>query len=158
MTFLSHALVGASIGVALSNITGVDSNLTVPLNIGLSLLPDINLIWRKISDHHNDITHYPFLWVVLATIVWYLEPSPHIYSQSILISGLLHLILDTFGMTIGVHWLAPFHSKEFSFTQIHPQPENKSVKSKINQFHKSKHIYIELVTVLISTFVIWALF
>ena len=158
MTFLSHALVGASIGVALSNITGVDSNLTVPLNIGLSLLPDINLIWRKISDHHNDITHYPFLWVVLATIVWYLEPATHIYSMSILLSGLFHLILDTFGMNVGVHWLAPFHSKEFSFTKIHQQPKQKSVKSKINQFHNSKHSYIELITILASTFVIWALF
>ncbi|HRN71208.1 MAG TPA: metal-dependent hydrolase [Candidatus Woesebacteria bacterium] len=155
MTFLSHALVGASIGVALSNTTGVDTSLTVPLNIGLSLLPDINLLWRKISDHHNDFTHYPLLWVILATIVWYLEPSPHIYSLSILLSGLFHLILDTFGMTIGVHWLAPFNSKEFSFTKIHAQPEQKSMMSKISQFHKTRHLYYEMIIILSCTLVIW---
>lgn len=157
MTFLSHALVGASIGVALSNITGVDAKLTVPLNIGLSLLPDVNLLWKKISDHHNDFTHYPLLWVILATIVWYLEPATHIYSISVLLSGLFHLILDTFGMTIGVHWFAPFHSKEFSFTKIHEQPKQKSMKSKIDQFHKTKHLYYELIIMLTSTLVIWVL-
>jgi hypothetical protein len=157
MTFLSHAFVGASVGVILSNTTGVDPSLTVPLNIGLSLIPDINLLWRKISNHHNDITHYPILWVTLTIVVFLLEGNAHIYSLSILFSGIMHLILDTFGMTIGVHWLAPFHSKQFSFTKLHNQPKERNIRSKLNQFYRTNHLYYELITISTCSIIILVL-
>ncbi|MCA9380179.1 metal-dependent hydrolase [Candidatus Dojkabacteria bacterium] len=154
MTFLSHAFVGASAGVILSNVTGVDPSLTVPLNIGISLLPDINLLWRKISDHHDDITHYPIVWIILSIVASVLEGNTHIYSLSILFSGIMHLILDTFGMTIGVHWFAPFNSKQFSFTKIHPQTASGDLKAKILQFLRTGQAYYEFVTILSSIFLV----
>lgn len=157
MTFFTHAIVGAAVGLVVSDLTGVEAVVAVPLNVGLSLLPDINLFWRKISDHHNDVTHYPSFWVIMATLIWYVESETRLYSISVLLSGLIHLILDTFGMTIGVHWLAPFHLKEFSFTKIHSQPEQKSIKSKISQFHRTRHLYYEVIIILTCTLMFWVL-
>lgn len=159
MTFVSHALSGVAVGVVLSEVTGVGLETTIPLSTAFSVLPDINLLWRKISDHHRDFTHYPSFWLVILVLSfaleYFLQSSSFIVSLSLIISVTTHLILDTFGIRLGVHWLAPFNYREFSFLGIDRTSRHLSEKEKALQFFRSKHVLYETVVIFSSLLLVW---
>lgn len=161
MTFLSHALSGAAVGIVLTETTGVDYKISVPACVAFSLLPDLNLAWKKISDHHRDFTHYPIFWLMVAAVVFLLEyftgSATFIFTLSLLASTFVHLLLDTFGITLGVHWLAPFSYREFSFTNLDKSGLNRSHKQKAVSFYKSRHILYELGTISLAILVVLGL-
>lgn len=161
MTFLSHALSGAAVGVVVSEATGADPRITVPACVVFSIAPDLNLFWKKISDHHRDFTHYPIFWLVVAAVVfvaeYFLGSSSFIFTLSLLASTMVHLLLDTFGIALGVHWLAPFSYREFSFTNLDKSGLDRTNKEKAVSFYKSGHILYELGTILIAVSVILGL-
>jgi len=160
MTFLSHTFSGIAVGAITSQITGVDHHITIPVCIVFSITPDINILWRKITEHHRDFTHYPVFWLLTAIVVflaeYFLGSSSFIFTLSLLASTIVHLLLDTFGISLGVHWLAPFSYREFSFTNLDKSGLDRTPKEKAISFFKSGHFLYELGTILIAVLVILA--
>jgi len=158
MTFLAHALSGAVIGAVLTETTGANYTITALVCIVFSLLPDLNLIWKKISDHHRDFTHYPIFWLMVVAVVFLMEyftgSTTFILTLSLFASTFVHLLLDTFGITLGVHWLAPFNYHEYSFTSLDKSGLDRSPKEKAVSFYKSKHILYELGIISFATLVV----
>lgn len=161
MYFLSHILTGAAVGVVVSETTGTDPQIAVPACIVFSIAPDLNLFWRKITEHHRDFTHYPVFWLLTAVVVFLAEyflglPS-FIFTLSLLASTIVHLLLDTFGISLGVHWLAPFSYREFSFTNLDKSGLDRTPKEKAISFFKSGHFLYELGTIVIAILVVLAI-
>lgn len=159
MTFLTHAVTGAAVGVVLSETTGVDYTIAVPASIAFSLFPDINLLWRGISDHHRDFTHYPVFLITVTVLVflfeYFLGSASYILSLSLLFSSMLHLVLDTFGVSLGVHWLAPFNYREFSFTPLDKSSSHIPHTEKALLFYKSGQFLYELGAIAVAMGVIF---
>lgn len=158
MTFLTHTITGITIGTVLTQTTGIDYHVTIPTSIFFSILPDFNLAWRKISEHHKDITHYPIFYILLTGIIFLVEYllsiETYIFSLSLVISAFFHLLLDTFGVRLGVHWLAPFNYHEFSFTNLDKSTLKLSITEKLQSYYKSKNLFIEIVVILINVGII----
>ncbi len=161
MTFLSHTFSGIAVGTITSQITGIDHRITIPVCIMFSITPDLSILWRKITEHHRDFTHYPFFWLVMVIAVfiteYFLQSTTFVFTLSLLMSSATHLILDTFGIGLGVHWLAPFSYREFSFTNLDKPGLNRTSKEKAVSFFKSRHILYELGTISIAVSVILGL-
>src|SRR5690606_1839520 len=135
------------VGTVLAEVTGASLEIALPATVAFSVLPDFNLLWKDISEHHNDFTHYPSFWLAIIAVAfvleYFLQPSTYIVSLSLFLSITTHLILDTFGIRLGVHWLAPFNYSEFSFTGIDKTSAKLSEKEKALQFFRSKHVFYE---------------
>lgn len=161
MYFLSHILTGVAVGVVISETTGTDPRITVPACIVFSIAPDSNLFWKKITEHHRDFTHYPIFWLLTAVVVflaeYFLGLSSFIFTLSLLASTIVHLLLDTFGISLGVHWLAPFSYREFSFTDLDKSGLDRTPKEKAVSFFKSGHFLYELGTIAIAILIVLAI-
>lgn len=158
MTFLSHTFSGIAVGAITSQITGVDHYITIPVCIAFSIAPDINIFWRKITEHHRDFTHYPFFWLIMVLAVfiieYFLQSTTFVFTLSLFMSSAVHLILDTFGIGLGVHWMAPFSHREFSFTSLDKSKLEKTNKEKLRTFYKSGYILYELGVISIAILVV----
>lgn len=124
MTNLTHLTVGVALGQLLVSIDsqGLYQPHTIVLtSIFLSQLPDVNLLWKPVKDHHNDFTHIPIFWIILSvcvSVVEYFIFQSIVFGLLVASSSLLHMGMDTFGKTIGIRWFAPFYKHEFSFTKL----------------------------------------
>jgi len=92
------------------------------LSVGIDL--DV-LVTGGITGHHKQLTHYPFFWLALSVVIFGLGlffKQRFIQSLAIVtfIASWTHMVLDLFGVTMGIHWLWPFSMKEFSVTPIQP--------------------------------------
>jgi len=89
-----------------------------------SILPDIDILFvGGIARHHQTLTHAPLFWIlvfILFNLLALALNSAFIKTISfgILIGAISHMILDTFGMSIGLSWLAPFSWKDYSFLPL----------------------------------------
>lgn len=92
-----------------------------------SILPDIDVVFLgRVAGHHQTITHTPIFWLSSGFCLWaaskfFKQPKVVAVSIGLLVGSLSHMVLDTFGMSMGVAWLAPFSQKEYSFLPINPE-------------------------------------
>lgn len=146
MTTPTHIITGIAIGAVATQFTEVNQYLVISISAFLNVLPDLNLIWEKdILKHHDDITHYPVFLLITTTLFVILEKvfTGNIFWGALLILNLfIHLIMDTFGVRIGIHWLWPASKREFSFTKLHPK-DDLNWRGHLKLFNSSKHLYIE---------------
>jgi hypothetical protein len=90
----------------------------------LSLAIDLDvLITRGITNHHKQLTHYPFFWLVISAVIFLLgllfkQKILQAFAIVTLVSSWTHLALDLVGVTMGIHALWPFSTKEFSITPL----------------------------------------
>ncbi len=126
MSTPTHILAGVALGT-LANTTMTNTEPftrvgIVVLAIVFSILPDINMLWKKrLQLHHKDPTHYPAITLVVGGLLFLAElllGSSFVITKLWLACMLFHLFLDTFGSVIGVHWFWPFSKKQFSFLKL----------------------------------------
>lgn len=94
--------------------------LGLVLSVGIDL--DI-VISGGILGHHQQLTHYPFFWVTLSSILFVISrgvASTFILALSkvALLAAIMHLVLDLFGITMGVWLFWPFEMGEYSLTTL----------------------------------------
>jgi|GEM_PF-6501332 len=125
MTFPVHAAVGVGVGILAYKYVPAFQDERVVLIVLLALLfsvwPDINVAWKKMNQHHHDITHYPIFPVGILAVAVYssilgTENLEFVIFFAIL--WLLHLCLDSFGVREGMLWLWPLSKKEYSVTKL----------------------------------------
>lgn len=121
----------------------------------LSLAIDLD-VWLAggITDHHLQITHFPFFWLLLSLIIFLFGKAldqPVIRSLSLvtLIASWTHLLLDLVGITMGIHLFAPFSLQEFSLTPL--KTEFSSEKERVIYIFQSPIMWIgDGIVILIS--------
>lgn len=126
MTTATHIMMGVTLGSVLATINSTNPVLSgkeiILLTTVISVLPDANIIAnRKLTTHHSDYSHYPITALVISVVVFVVElffGASFVFTQIIFFALALHYLMDTFGHTIGVHWLYPFDKREFSFTKL----------------------------------------
>lgn len=144
MTYGTHMLGGAVVGVVVLSITGVEQNVA-PLILGSaimgSLLPDIDHTQSKISrsnagtsilssfvgllTKHRGIIHTPLFMLILAiaavsaiiAIPMQFKADAIQITLGILAGFFSHLLLDTLNPG-GIMWLYPISKKHFHIAQI----------------------------------------
>lgn len=158
MSTLAHTLAGITIGVVITKIFQLENFVFVLVAIFFSLLPDINLLWKRVKEHHSDFTHYPiFINVIsiLYILISYLFfPQSLILSITIFVSLNFHYFLDTFGFRLGLKWFYPLLNKEFSFRKLNDKNFEISKKDYWNLVLKSGFLYYELVVLIIFVSII----
>lgn len=91
-----------------------------------AIAPDLDLFYfylfsaRKMP-HHAYVTHWPLLWIALATVVYIISLLLHKCSWRPFIAvglatALLHLVLDSIAAEI--YWLAPFSYKYVNLVEV----------------------------------------
>lgn len=100
-------------------------NRTILLIWGLVLSVGMDLDFTNIADHHRTLMHYPLFWLTLCGLLFIggrvlRNDFLASFASITFITAMLHLILDTFGVTLGIYWLYPFSDREFSFLTLHP--------------------------------------
>ncbi len=160
MLTTTHLLSGIAIGtffVSIDGNTHIESSIMF-LSAGISILPDINMIWHnRVSTHHQSFTHYPFLvilFTIIISLVEFLVFKDIFYSMLISLNLILHLILDLFGLTIGIHLLWPFSNKEFSITKLHKELTNSNFKEKFRFIIRNNLLIYDLLVIIISFLII----
>lgn len=103
---------------------GKVNRFLMALGLLLSVGIDVDSLWVH-PNHHMSLLHYPIFWATLflvMTIIGTALRSSTLKAAAlvVLISAMVHLFLDTFGVTMGIMWLYPFSTTEFSFTPLHP--------------------------------------
>lgn len=87
-----------------------------------ALAPDFDMVYFHLIDnqqthHHKYISHWPIIWLTLATVsaLWFSyarHSKVAALSLVFCVGGVLHLILDSF---VGdIWWLAPFIDKPYA--------------------------------------------
>lgn len=163
MTTPTHTAAGFLVaeGLVRSNLVPAEMLPNVYLtSMILANLPDLDaIVLGKIYDHRTKSPfHYPFTWwailitatvTALATEQKWLLPYIALAALNIFI----HFILDTFAVTAGICWLAPFYYKEFSFirfTKITP----KNFRELWRRYAKHPVTWLEVVIWLSALFVV----
>lgn len=92
-----------------------------------SLFPDVDLLWvwvngEPIHTHHDYLTHFPSLWLLLALTAGtaHRTPTPPTRLLGLTLfasNGLMHLLLDYIASDI--HWLAPWKNTAYSLLPAH---------------------------------------
>lgn len=105
------------------------SRKLIVVGLLLSLLIDLDGLWIANPNHHISLLHYPLFWLgvsITTFIGGVLLQSGTLKALAIVIAvaSFTHLLLDTFGVTMGIFWLWPVSMQEFSFLQLHPIFEN----------------------------------
>lgn len=102
------------------------------VSVACSLVPDVNVLWhKKMKTHHDDFTHYPIFWTSVGLLSSFISPF---FGFLLLSNTLFHLLLDTFGYTIGVKWFMPFSGKEYSFTILNKDKIDHSYMERVYYF------------------------
>lgn len=148
MTTASHVVTGLVVGAVFSQNSSIDPLTLIFVSTTSNLLPDVNLFWIKsIREHHRSFTHYPFFWLIFLLALAVMEASMSnqiFWTFLISVNIFLHLIMDTVGLTIGVHWLWPFSNRELSITRLEGVTYNNT--SEFWKLFKNTHAFkIELV-------------
>jgi membrane-bound metal-dependent hydrolase YbcI (DUF457 family) len=162
MTSAAHTVTGIAIAHVLSKsslFVGFDPKNLMLASIILSNAPDINLVWKKsFIKHHEDITHYPLFGLAVFLGLYFVEAITfrlnYALSTLFLLTYLMHVFMDTFGHTVGIHWLYPFSKKEYSFTRLRKDIQEKDVMSRFLDVFKGKVFVAELATIVTSLTVI----
>lgn len=154
MTTLTHVAVGYLLAEGLARGQLVPTEMLPHLylaSVVFANLPDVDgLVLGKIYDHRTKSPfHYPFTWwaiFITATVfamatarLWWLP-----YIALAIASIIIHFLMDTFAVTGGICWLAPFYYKEFSFipfTKITP----KSVTELMRRYIKHPIMWLEMI-------------
>lgn len=109
----------------LNTLSAAQQRKLLILGLILSIAIDLDvLISGGIGGHHELITHYPFFWLVLSlsiVVLAKLVHKPLLISIAVvtLIASWTHMALDLVGVTMGIYWLWPFSTREFSITPLH---------------------------------------
>jgi hypothetical protein len=164
MTTVSHTFVGAAIGSVIASANPefdlLQRSTLILLCVFLSNFPDINLLWhRSLKTHHRDVTHFPIFTLAVTAIVFLMELSMlpaggYIFTKCVFLSLSAHLLMDTFGNTVGVHWLYPFSMREFSFTSLRKEVLDESLKKRLIASVSGKVALAELTALTVSGIVL----
>ncbi|KKT73113.1 MAG: hypothetical protein UX31_C0003G0055 [Candidatus Nomurabacteria bacterium GW2011_GWA1_46_11] len=130
MTTVTHLTSGLVIAKVVNSFFSqpLQPEHVIVISAAFALLPDVNLLWhRKLKSHHDDFTHYPAAWIAISGILFI---ASSFLGLLLFVNTMLHLILDTFGFTIGVKLLAPFNKREYSFTNLERDKADWSLKEK----------------------------
>lgn len=164
MFFGTHLVTGAAVGLSIyalsPELSAQSLPLVVGLNVALSGAPDIDLLWKKnLRNHHDSLTHYPIFWIALTIILAILEKlvghSGFVLTRSLLISTLIHLILDTFGFATGIKWLWPLSNREFSFTTLQKDIQYKGLVNYLSFYIKNTNFFWETFLGTLSVLIIF---
>jgi len=158
MTTLTHTMVGVAIGATLWRF---DPNISSTVGLGeiclfsavFSNLPDINMLYRNLLNHHKDITHYPIVYIFLMLIFLFLESTLGVnlfYLKYILCLCGLHLFMDLFGVRAGLYMFMPFSTREYSFTKL-IKDQDLNIKGIIHYSLKNGVLVSEIIVVSFST-------
>lgn len=161
MTTPTHILTGVALGTVLvvtnDNISPFSVFQVILLCVIFLNILDINVLWKKpLITHHEDITHYPIFSALVSLIALIINlvlfPESMILFQIVFFSLLIHLIQDTFGGSIGIHWLWPYSKKEYSFFKLHKYDPNQSLRERYD-LYKFRGLF-ELVLVIVFVIII----
>jgi len=158
MTTLTHTMVGVAIG---ATIWRFDPNISSTVGLGeiclfsavFSNLPDINMLYRNLLNHHKDITHYPIVYIFLMLIFLFLESTLGVnlfYLKYILCLCAVHLFMDLFGVRAGLYIFMPFSTREYSFTKL-IKDQDLNLKGIIHYSLKNGVLVSEIIVVSFST-------
>lgn len=158
MTFLTHAITGVAIGILIdSNSNSIYGSLfIISTSVIFSILPDINIFWKDLHNHHKDVTHYPSFWVFALILILALEiilSGQYIFSFMLFINVLMHLFLDTFGFRNGMLLLFPLSKKEYSITKIQ-KSQDISIKEYILLYKQNGNLLYEISFIFIAEMII----
>lgn len=87
-------------------------------------LPDLNMLWcQDFGIHHNDIFHYPAFWLAVYLLLMRSRLVAGSRRNRLLldlmgIQLLAHLVMDMFGIRIGIHPFWPLSRTEVSITPL----------------------------------------
>ncbi|MCA9371713.1 metal-dependent hydrolase [Candidatus Woesebacteria bacterium] len=160
MTTLTHFSAGLVVGAIAQRYlpnSYLHGQTVYAISILASQLPDVNVFWKPLKTHHDDLTHYPIFWVgmsALTAIVEYVLHKTPTIGFIIFISTILHMFLDTFGWSIGLRWLAPFSMHEFSFTPLEKDKVDFDNRAKLQSLFRHISFKYEILVNLLF----WCLF
>lgn len=117
---------------------------------GLAVSVGMDVDFTNIANHHMTLMHYPLFWVVLCGVVFTLGKllNNHFivtFATYTFMAAILHLLLDTFGVTLGIYWLYPFSTVEFSFLPLYPRIPDFS--EWLNFYVRQPIIFLEILIV-----------
>ena len=122
------------------------------LDIFFSFLKNKSVGVSSIKGHRDNITHVPFLWLILGIIVWFSSTSDFYKTLGILLwlCPWIHLICDSIFTDTGVRWFAPFTKR--SVMTFKKQPENfpSSWPNLFYKYAQNPLCYLELSFVVIA--------
>lgn len=154
MTIVTHTVIGLAIGTVINKVINHDyGNLTIiGFSIFFALLPDINILWKNLKNHHKDITHYFSFWLILSIIMFLIETTisdKYIFSTLFFTNIFSHILLDCFGFRNGMYLFYPFNNKELSFTKIQPSKDI-SLTEYFKLYIKNWNLFFEVVFIAIG--------
>lgn len=154
MFLTTHVLlpVAAEILLAKKNVIKFTRPLVISTAVG-ALAPDIDLfIASPIIEHHQTLWHAPLLWLAVLVIgtglvKLFKKPAllPIIVGFSV--GTLSHVFLDTFGVAIGIAWLAPFSWREYSFTPLTAVTEQNWMKIYLSSSIFKFEMFLSLISI-----------
>ena len=161
MIIITHAITGAAIGALVNELISnpFEVQLIVLVSVFFALLPDINVLWKDLAGHHEDITHYPIFWVVLSLVLLSIESiffTGYLFSLLLFVNTSLHMFLDLFGFRNGMHVLYPFSNKEYSITKI-PTKDTLTVLEYIVLYTKNGNMIYELAIIVSGGITVYSL-
>ena len=140
----SHILAGYTVILFLTELNLLEiTTLSLVLTAFLSILPDIDILWKKnIGDHHKTLSHAPLFWLLVSAIIFTVNQE-----LSILLFSLtyFHLITDYItGRTVGIAFLYPFDVSEYSLFELDSSTRNlKPLKPEKKVLFEHLSYYIE---------------
>jgi membrane-bound metal-dependent hydrolase YbcI (DUF457 family) len=124
--------------------------LFITSTLFFSIFPDIDVfLVGGIAGHHQTLTHTPLFWLTVFFVLFLIstktnKKSVKAVSLGLLAGSMAHMFLDTFGMSVGVAWLAPFSKQEFSFLPVNSEY---ATNDWLAHYLKSTAFWIEIVLV-----------
>ena len=124
--FIAHLPAGYILSKLVIQRDAVYKRSLVGVALVCSILPDTDLAYFYLVDqrrheHHDYITHTPFFWLAIASVlalglVMFRKREWLIFVLIGLLSILLHLGLDS--VAADIRWLFPFSNRGFNLVQV----------------------------------------
>jgi membrane-bound metal-dependent hydrolase YbcI (DUF457 family) len=149
MTTPTHICTGYLIAQYVYSV-GLISPEMLPAVTTVSILaanaPDFDVVAiRKMLNHRKSPLHVPFYWFTAFAVTGLIikitgNRIAATYVSIIGINVLIHFLMDSISVGVGIRWLAPFRQKDFGI--IFGKP-SESVKSFMKNFFRYPIVYAE---------------
>lgn len=108
---------------------------------------DVLMFWKMRHHRINSYLHYPVVWILLITgtalYLMFFLPTLLQIIPLIMVNIMMHFILDTFGIEVGIRWAWPWKKTYYSFIPSRTDIP-KSIGGFIRKYLTLPVLYIEI--------------